>query len=79
MENKTMNQDLLADIWNVMSEHIPEKEKNEAAQEYITTLLDYGVSENVLEGMLGIDTYLDGAIEYAINDEPFDDVDEEWS
>jgi len=73
-----MNQDLLADIWNVMSEHIPEKDKEGVAQEYITTLLDYGVNESVLEGMLGIDTYLDGAIEYAISDEPTDDEDEDW-
>jgi len=27
-----MNQDLLADIWNLMSEHLPEKEKENVAQ-----------------------------------------------
>jgi hypothetical protein len=76
MENKSMNQNLLADIWNVLSDHIPEKVKGDVAQEFVTTLLDYGIAESTLEGMLGIDTYLDTAIEYAIDEEPGED--EEW-
>jgi len=64
-----MNTDLIADIWNVMSEHIQENKKKDVAQEYINTLLDYGVSEQVIEGLFGIDTYLDDAIEYVIDDE----------
>lgn len=71
-----MNQNLLADIWNVLSDHIPEKVKADVAQEFVTTLLDYGIAESTLEGMLGIDTYLDTAIEYAIDDETIDD--EDW-
>ena len=71
-----MNQNLLADIWNVLSDHIPEKVKGDVAQEFVTTQLDYGIAESTLEGMLGIDTYLDTAIEYAIDEEPGED--EEW-
>ena len=70
MENKNMNQDLLADIWNMLGERIPEKDKQDAATEFVNTLLDYDIAESTLEGMLGIDTYLDTAIEYAIEDEP---------
>jgi len=75
MENKSMNQNLLADIWNVLSDHIPEKVKGDVAQEFVTTQLDYGIAESTLEGMLGIDTYLDTAIEYAIDEEPSEDDD----
>lgn len=71
-----MNQDLLADIWNVLGERIPEKDKQDAATEFVNTLLDYDIAESTLEGMLGIDTYLDTAIEYAIEDEPGDH--DEW-
>jgi len=73
-----MNQDLLADLWNLMSEHIPEKEKESVAQEYINLLLDYGVSESTVEGLFGIDTYLDGAVEYALDEQDDDDSDE-WN
>jgi len=72
-----MNTDLIADIWNVMSEHIQESKKKDVAQEYINTLLDYGVSEQVIEGLFGIDTYLDDAIEYVIDDEKVDEYEEE--
>lgn len=64
-----MNSDLLADIWNIMCEHLPEKVKKDVAQEYVNTLLDYGVSESTIEGLFGIDTYLDEAIEYAIDED----------
>lgn len=73
-----MNSNILADIWNVLSDKIPEKEKADAAQEYINTLLDYDIPESTLEGMLGIDTYLDAALEYALDDESEDDVDD-WN
>jgi hypothetical protein len=70
MENKNMNQDLLADVWNVLGERIPEKDKQDAASEFVNLLLDYDITETTLEGMLGIDTYLDTAIEYALDEEP---------
>ena len=73
-----MNSNMLADIWNVLIDRIAEKDKADAAQEYVNTLLDYDVPESTLEGMIGIDTYLDSALEYALEDEPLDD-DEEWN
>jgi hypothetical protein len=75
-----MQQDLIADIWNIMAEHLPEAKKQDLAQEYINTLLDYGVSEQVLEGVFGIDTYLDNAVEYVIDEEEIaeDDYEDEW-
>lgn len=73
----SVNQDLIADIWNMVSEHIPEQQKKDVATEFVTTLLDHGVSENVLEGLFGICTYLDGALEYAIDEEEIEDYDED--
>ena len=65
-----MEANMIADIWGVLSEKIAEKDKAEAAQEYVNTLLDYDIPESTLEGMIGVDTYLDTAIEYALEDEP---------
>ena len=64
-----MNSDLIADIWTIMVEHIDEKKKQDVAANYINTLLDYGVSESVIQGLFGIDTYLDEAVEYVLDDE----------
>ena len=72
-----MEANMIADIRGVLSEKIAEKDKAEAAQEYVNTLLDYDIPESTLEGMMGIDTYLDAALEYVLEDEPTDE--EDWN
>ena len=70
---------MIADIWSVLSEKIAEKDKQEAAQEYVNTLLDYDIPETTLEGMMGIDTYLDAALEYVLDDEQITDEEDDWN
>ena len=72
-----MDSNMLADIWNVLSDKIAEKDKADTAQEYINTLLDYDVPESTLESMIGIDTYLDTALEYVLDNES-EEEDDEW-
>jgi hypothetical protein len=71
-----MKDDLIADIWTLMVEHIPEKHRADVAADYVNTLLDYGIKDSVLESLLGVDNYLDDAINYAIDgEEIIDDED----
>ena len=75
-----MNEDLIADIWHVMAEHLADKTKKDAAGQFIDVLLDHGVSQSVIEGLMGVDSYLDIAVEYAIDDvvvEEEDDYEDE--
>lgn len=76
-----MKEDLIADLWNVMIEHIPEKQRKDVAADYVNTLLDYGVKESIIESLMGVDPYLDSAIEYAIDGEEaeadYDDYNED--
>lgn len=75
-----MKEDLIADLWNVVIEHIPEKSRKDVASDFVNTLLDHGVKDSVVEGMLGIDPYLDDAIEYAIDGEVIeDDYDDDYN
>lgn len=62
-----MKEDLIADIWNTFVDHVPEKVKKDVAFDFVNVLLDNGVKETVLEGLQGVDPYLDDAIEYAID------------
>jgi hypothetical protein len=64
-----MKEDLIADIWHIVIEHIPEKSRKDVAADFVNTLLDYGIKESVLESLMGVDPYLDTAIEYAIDGE----------
>ena len=60
-----MKEDLIADLWGVIIEYIPEKQKKDLAADFVNILLDYGIKESVLEDLLGVDPYLDQAIDYA--------------
>jgi len=71
-----MKEDLIADIWTLVVEHIPEKHRASTAGEFVNTLLDYGIKESTLESLLGVDDYLDDAINYAIDGEEISDDDD---
>ena len=68
-----MKEDLIADLWTVVVEHIPEKQRADVDADFVNTLLDYGIKDSVLESLQGIDPYLDDAIEYAIDGEEIED------
>ena len=73
-----MKDDLIADLWNIVVEHIPEKQKKDVAADFVNALLDHGIKESILDNLLGIDPFLDQAIEYATDGEDYseDEVDE---
>ena len=70
-----MKEDLIADLWNVVVGHIPEKQRADVASDFVNTLLDYGVKDSVLESLQGVDPYLDDAITYAIDGEEIEEDD----
>jgi hypothetical protein len=73
-----MKDDLIADIWTLVIEHIPEKHRKDLAADFINTLLDYGIKESTLQSLLGVDAYLDTAIQYAVDGEEIEDEEEEY-
>jgi hypothetical protein len=70
-----MKEDLIADLWNIVVEHIPEKQRADVAADFVNTLMDYGIKESVLDSLQGVDPYLDDAIQYAIDGENIDEDD----
>jgi hypothetical protein len=73
-----MKDDLIADLWTVIVEHIPEKHRKDVAADFINTLLDYGTKDSVLESLMGVDPYLDSAIEYSIDSDEPDDYEDDF-
>ena len=68
-----MKEDMIADLWTVIVEHLPEKVRKDAAAEFVNVLLDYNIKDSVLESLHGVDSYLDQAIDYAIDGEDIED------
>jgi hypothetical protein len=71
-----MKEDLIADLWTLVVEHIPEKDRKDVAADFVNTLLDYGIKESILESLQGVDPYLDDAIQYAIDGEEIEEDDD---
>jgi len=72
-----MKEDLIADLWSVVVEVIPEKQRANVAADFVNTLMDYGIKESTLDSLLGVDPYLDNAIEYVIDGEEIESDEEE--
>jgi hypothetical protein len=70
-----MKDDLIADLWTLVVEHIPEKARKDVAADFVNTLIDHGIKDSVLDSLQGVDPYLDQAIEYAIDGE---EIEEEY-
>ena len=68
-----MKDDIIADLWTVVIEHLPEKVRKDVAADFVNVLLDYGIKDTVLESLMGVDPYLDQAIEYAVDGEEIEE------
>jgi hypothetical protein len=72
-----MKEEMIADLWTLVVEHIPEKARGDVAADFVNTLLDYGIKESTLQSLVGVDGYLDDAINYATDGEEFDGEEED--
>jgi cytosine/adenosine deaminase-related metal-dependent hydrolase len=63
-----MNENQIADIWLLFKEYVDRKTIEAAAERYVDLLVDHGVSDKVLESVIGHDDFLDEAIEYYLED-----------
>ena len=70
-----MNEDQVADIWNLFKEYLDKKHIELAAEKYVDLLADYGVDDMTLKEVSGTDKFLDHAINYYLDLEDVTDDD----
>jgi hypothetical protein len=70
-----LNETQIADVWILFSEFIDKKQLEAVAERYVDLLADFGTQDRVLEGASGVDSILDSAIEYYLDEESEDDDD----
>jgi len=72
-----MNENQIADIWLLFKEYADKKAVESLAERYVDLLADHGISDKVLKDSLGHDSDLDDAIEYYLDQDSEESVDEE--
>ena len=69
--------DSVREIWNVLKEYIPQKEKQEAADHLIPLLVDLDFTDSEFQSLVRSDRYLEEAAqEYLEDDDDDDEIDE---
>jgi len=72
-----MNENQIADIWMLFKEYIDKKNIEALAERYVDLLADHGIGDKVLESAIGYDESLDEAIEYYLDQDSEESLDEE--
>jgi hypothetical protein len=72
-----MNENQVADVWMLFKEYVDKKALESLAERYIDLLADHGISDKVLKESIGYDDNLDEAIEYYLDQDSEESVDEE--
>jgi hypothetical protein len=71
-----MDEELIMSVWDVFLEFIPEKNRDVAATQYVTFLVNHDTNVDALESILGNDEYLDNAIEEVLEEQNSSDDDD---
>ena len=73
-----LNETQIGDIWVLFSDFIDKKQIEAVAERYVDLLADYGTSDRVLQGAMGVDPMLDQAITYYLDDEDYEEDDDDY-
>lgn len=75
-EEYIMEEDLIVAIWDMFLDFIPEKNRDQAANQYINLITKH-IEVEMLEDLQGCDEYLDNAID-EVMEELVNNDDEDW-
>jgi len=63
-----MDEQLIFEIWDTFRDHIPEKGRGIAAEQFVDFLSNNDVDLETLEGLLGYDPHLDDAVQSVLDE-----------
>ncbi len=71
-----MEEQLIFEVWDMFREHIPEKGRGIAAEQYVDFLVSKDVDIDTFEGLMGYDPHLDSAIQLVLDEHQNNDENE---
>ena len=72
-----MNENQIADIWMLFKEYVDKKTYEALAERYVDLLADHGISDKIIQAAIGFDETLDDAVEYYLDQDSEESLDEE--
>jgi hypothetical protein len=74
-----LNETQIGDIWLLFADYIDKKVVDSVAERYVDLLADFGTSDRVMQGATGVDSVLDNAIEYYLDEESDEEEEENYN
>lgn len=63
-----LNDAQIGEVWLLFADYVDKKQLDIVAERYVELLADYGVRDRVLQSATGVDSTLDQAIVYYLDD-----------
>ena len=73
-----LNETQIGDIWLLFADYIDKKSIESVAERYVDLLADFGTSDRVMQSATGVDSVLDSAIEYYMDEESEEAEEDEY-
>lgn len=73
-----MDESQIVEIWTLFKEYLDKKSIEMAAERYVDLMADYGIQDDQFTSALGSDSALDVAINYYLDLDDADYVDEDF-
>jgi len=74
-----LNETQIGDIWLLFADYIDKKVIDSVAERYVDLLADFGTSDRIMQGASGIDSVLDSAIEYYLDEDIEEEEDDNYN
>jgi hypothetical protein len=74
-----LNETQIGDIWLLFADYIDKKVIDSVAERYVDLLADFGTSDRVMQNATGVDSVLDAAIDYYLDEEDDGEEDDNYN
>jgi hypothetical protein len=74
-----LNETQIGDIWLLFADYIDKKVIDTVAERYVDLLADFGTSDRVMQSATGVDSVLDSAIEYYLDEESDEEEEDNYN
>lgn len=73
-----LNEAQIGEVWMLFADYLDKKQSEVVAERYVELLADFGIRDRVISNLMGIDSVLDQAITYYLDEDNDDEEDDDY-